>query len=59
MADKVEDLYYGDVRLDNLEAAITNLIYERVAGQKITYAAVIGILMKIVVNLTKQITEED
>ena len=59
MADKVESLYFGDMRLDNLEKDITEYIHNRVGGTDITYASVVGLLEKIKLKLLKQMSEED
>lgn len=39
---KVENLYNGDVRIETLSKAITDLIYER--GQGMAFATIVGML---------------
>ena len=54
---KVKNLYGGDMRLDTLDKAITDLIYERVGGQDIPIVSVVGVLGKIRLKLLMQIIE--
>ena len=56
---KVEELYEGDVRLDNLEKDIISYIHKRVGDTDITYVAVIGLLEVIKYKLTKQLGHSD
>ena len=51
----VENLYNGDMRLDNLEKDIISYINKRVSGTDITFAAIIGVLEVIKYQLIEQL----
>lgn len=51
----VENLYNGDMRLDNLENQLENAIYELCGGRDVPMLAVIGVLERVKWNLMKEL----
>ncbi len=55
---KITELYAGDKRIDTLEDAIVDCIYERVGGTDITLVAIIGTLESVKYKLVKAIQDD-
>ena len=55
--EKAEHLYNGDRRLDSLEEAIEDLIYERVGGLDVPVVAVMGILERLKIKFNDSLNE--
>ena len=51
---KVESLFFGDKRLDNLYDVLLQEIYDRAGGQDIPIVSVLGILDKIKQTLLEE-----
>ena len=53
--DKVERLFFGDKRLDNLYHALRDEIQERLGGQNIPAMTVVGVIEKIKLDIIKEV----
>ena len=57
--EKVEPLYFGDRRLDNLQDAIRDLIYDRVGGKDVPVVAVMGILQRLIIEFNDSLNDSE
>lgn len=59
MQAEIEELYNGDMRIDNFKEALLEVIYDRCEKQKIPVVAVIGLLELIKAELVGEIRATD